>query len=66
VFRRQARKSLSSKKFILQVSGHPSLGRERVGKQKFGDKATELCSFGHVALALESIIKGTTGTIDAG
>jgi hypothetical protein len=27
---------------------------------------SELGSFGHVALALESKIEGTTGTIDAG
>ena len=29
-------------------------------------QAAELSSFGHVALALESRIEGTTGTIDAG
>jgi hypothetical protein len=29
-------------------------------------QAAELCSFGHVALAIESRIDGTTGTIDAG
>jgi hypothetical protein len=30
------------------------------------EQASELSSFGHLALALESRIKGTTGTIDAG
>jgi hypothetical protein len=29
-------------------------------------QAAELASFSHVALALESRIEGTTGTIDAG
>jgi hypothetical protein len=29
-------------------------------------QASELSSFGHVALDLESRIEGTTGTIDAG
>jgi hypothetical protein len=29
-------------------------------------KAAELGSFSHIALALESRVEGTTGTIDAG
>jgi hypothetical protein len=29
-------------------------------------QAAELCGFGHVALALELRIEGTTGTIDGG
>jgi hypothetical protein len=64
--------------FTGQVLGQPSLGSEGVGKQKAGDDAIEqgghvpilqaawLGSFGHVALAFESRIEGTTGTIDAG
>ena len=61
-----------------QVPGQPSLGSEGVGKQKAGNnvieqkttfqpqEAAELGSFGHVALALESRIEGTTETTDAG
>lgn len=61
-----------------QVPEQPSLGHEGVRKQKAGDNVIEqgdmlqplqavgLGSFGHVALALESRLEGTTGTIDAG
>jgi hypothetical protein len=60
--------------FSLQSKFQPSLGSKGVGKQKVSDgiirtrgpqQATDLCSFGHVALALESRIEGTTRTIDA-
>ena len=63
---------LSSK----SVRGQPRLSSEVVEKPKAGDnvieqgfqlqQVAELSSFGHVALALESRIEGTTGTIDAG
>jgi hypothetical protein len=59
-----------------QVPGQPSRVSEGGRKQKAGDnvieqgfqlqQVAELSSFGHVALALESRIEGTTGTIDAG
>jgi hypothetical protein len=58
------------------VPGQTSLGSEGVGKQNTNNRirrtmfqpqqAPEHSSFGHVALALESRIKGTIGTIDAG
>jgi hypothetical protein len=63
---------------IEQVPGQPSLGIEGDGKQKGGDNVIEqwavfqpqqvaqLHSFGHVALALKSIIEGTIGTSDTG
>jgi hypothetical protein len=58
-----------------QVLGQPNLSSKR--KQKAGDNVieqgnmfhlqqVELSSLGHVALALESKIEGTTGTIDDG
>ena len=47
--------------------------KETTGKQKAGDNVIEqghvpapASSFGHMALALESRIEGTTGTIDVG
>ena len=57
-----------------QVPGQPSLDSEGVGKQKGGNRirweghvpAPTSSSFGHVALALESRLERTTGTIDAG
>jgi len=38
----------------------------KAGNTVTGKVAAELCSFGHMALALESRIKGTFGIIHAG